>query len=195
LISFPGVLRWFSSPSPASAPYIFRRGCRDLSRRVTPFGYRRIKGCVPLPAAFRSLPRPSSPGCAKASTCGPSSRLTILLFRRIPPMRLRLPPFPLGGFSGRLSVKYLFNWRYFSLEIRGFEPLTSSLQSWRSSQLSYIPDYCASSSVTIKNGTGREGFAKQTPGNVSERLPQRFRAAACLRTPAKGLVSFQCERR
>ena len=25
------------------------------------------------------------------------------------------------------------------LEIRGFEPLTSSLQSWRSSQLSYIP--------------------------------------------------------
>ena len=25
------------------------------------------------------------------------------------------------------------------MEIRGFEPLTSSLQSWRSSQLSYIP--------------------------------------------------------
>ena len=26
------------------------------------------------------------------------------------------------------------------MEIRGFEPLTSSLQSWRSSQLSYIPE-------------------------------------------------------
>ena len=30
-----------------------------------------------------------------------------------------------------------FNVAY--MEIRGFEPLTSSLQSWRSSQLSYIP--------------------------------------------------------
>ena len=28
---------------------------------------------------------------------------------------------------------------FISMEIRGFEPLTSSLQSWRSSQLSYIP--------------------------------------------------------
>ena len=108
LISFPGVLRWFSSPSPASAPYIFRCGYRDRSRWVTPFGYRRILGCVLLPAAFRSLPRPSSPGCAKASTCGPSFRLTILLFRRIPLSRFRLPPFPLGGFSSRFSVKYLF---------------------------------------------------------------------------------------
>ena len=29
--------------------------------RVSPFGHRRIKGCVLLPDAFRSLPRPSSP--------------------------------------------------------------------------------------------------------------------------------------
>ena len=99
LISFPGVLRWFSSPSMASAPYIFRYGCRNRFRRVTPFGYRRINGCVLLPAAFRSLPRPSSPERAKASTCGPSSRLTILLFRR---NRFYsgpgFSPFPLGGF-------------------------------------------------------------------------------------------------
>ena len=32
-----------------------------LSIRVTPFGYLRITGCLLLPAAFRSLPRPSSP--------------------------------------------------------------------------------------------------------------------------------------
>ena len=31
------------------------------SRRVSPFGHPWIKGCVPLPMAFRSLPRPSSP--------------------------------------------------------------------------------------------------------------------------------------
>ena len=35
---------------------------------VAPFGYPRIKGCSPLPAAFRSVPRPSSPLSAKAST-------------------------------------------------------------------------------------------------------------------------------
>ena len=31
------------------------------SRRVAPFGYPRINGYLPLPAAFRSLSRPSSP--------------------------------------------------------------------------------------------------------------------------------------
>ena len=41
--------------------------------RVTPFGNRRIAGCVLLPVAFRSLPRPSSPGGSKASSVDPSS--------------------------------------------------------------------------------------------------------------------------
>ena len=36
--------------------------------RVSPFGYLRIKGYVLLPAAFRSLSRPSSALSAKAST-------------------------------------------------------------------------------------------------------------------------------
>ena len=36
-------------------------GCMALAMRVTPFGRPRIKGYVPLPAAFRSLSRPSSP--------------------------------------------------------------------------------------------------------------------------------------
>src|ERR1700691_4619149 len=39
-------------------------------RRVSPFGHPRINACVPLPLAYRSLPRPSSPLCAQASpTC------------------------------------------------------------------------------------------------------------------------------
>ena len=41
------------------------------SSGVAPFGHLRIKACLPLPEAFRSLPRPSSPLCAKASTVNP----------------------------------------------------------------------------------------------------------------------------
>ena len=40
----------------------------DPSGRVSPFGYPRIKVCSRLPMAFRSVPRPSSPLSAKAST-------------------------------------------------------------------------------------------------------------------------------
>ena len=40
---------------------------RLAARRVSPFGHRGIKACVPLPRAYRSLPRPSSPLCAQAS--------------------------------------------------------------------------------------------------------------------------------
>ena len=35
---------------------------------VAPFGDLGIKACVPLPQAYRSLPRPSSPSCAQASS-------------------------------------------------------------------------------------------------------------------------------
>ena len=41
------------------------------SHRVHPFGDPRIKGYVPLPVAYRSLSRPSSASCAKASTVCP----------------------------------------------------------------------------------------------------------------------------
>ena len=53
---FLRVLRCFSSPG--LLPLL-----GDISSicRVAPFGHLRIKSCVPIPAAFRSLPRPSSP--------------------------------------------------------------------------------------------------------------------------------------
>ena len=38
---------------------------------VSPFGYPRINGCLHLPAAFRSLSRPSSPLGARASSVRP----------------------------------------------------------------------------------------------------------------------------
>ena len=39
--------------------------------RVAPFGNPRINACLPLPEAYRSLPRPSSPADAKASIVRP----------------------------------------------------------------------------------------------------------------------------
>ena len=41
---------------------------RCYPRRVSPFGHPGITACVQLPQAYRSLPRPSSPLGAKAST-------------------------------------------------------------------------------------------------------------------------------
>ena len=37
-------------------------------QRVAPFGNPRVKACLQLTGAYRSLPRPSSPTRAKAST-------------------------------------------------------------------------------------------------------------------------------
>ncbi len=46
---------------------------------VTPFGYPRFNGCLLLTGAFRSLPRPSSPDSAKASSMDPYSLDHIIL--------------------------------------------------------------------------------------------------------------------
>ena len=72
LLSVPGGTEMVHFPPLASA-----RLCIDLAMtghdpsRVSPFGHPRIKACLRLPEAFRSLPRPSSPLCAKASTVYP----------------------------------------------------------------------------------------------------------------------------
>jgi hypothetical protein len=51
--------------------WIPRHGTRHDSSRVSPFGYHRIKAYLPLPDAFRSLSRPSSPIDAKAFVVRP----------------------------------------------------------------------------------------------------------------------------
>ena len=53
---FLRVLRCFSSPG-----LLTLRCDWSSTSRVAPFGHLRINSCVPIPAAFRSLPRPSSP--------------------------------------------------------------------------------------------------------------------------------------
>ena len=69
LISFPELLRWFTSLSMALPDYFIHPSqCTDRSVRVTPFGNPGINGYVLLPPAFRSLSRPSSPRSSQAST-------------------------------------------------------------------------------------------------------------------------------
>ncbi len=47
------------------------KGLQPSAGGVSPFGHFRIKACLRLPETFRSLPRPSSPSSAKASTARP----------------------------------------------------------------------------------------------------------------------------
>ena len=54
---FLRVLRCFSSPR--SPPHL--AGIQPSTGWVPPFGHHRVKGCLRLTGAFRSLPRPSSP--------------------------------------------------------------------------------------------------------------------------------------
>ena len=59
---------------------------RPPAGRVPPFGHPRINGRSRLPAAYRSLPRPSSPPGAKASPV----RLTVLVAYRARPAAVPL---------------------------------------------------------------------------------------------------------
>ena len=70
LMSFPPGTEMFQFPGFASPHYGFMQ--RYPCGWVAPFGYPRINACSRLPVAFRSVPRPSSPPGAKASTECPS---------------------------------------------------------------------------------------------------------------------------
>ena len=76
LFSLPAGTKMFQFPAFAPRHQARRR---DRSRRVPPFGHPRITGHLPLPAAFRSLSRPSSPPRA---TGIPRAPLFAFLFSR-----------------------------------------------------------------------------------------------------------------
>ena len=73
-----GESRLLSLPA-ATEMFQFTAFARPLGRarpsagRVAPFGHPRVKGRVRLAGAFRSLPRPSSPPGARASSVRPAS--------------------------------------------------------------------------------------------------------------------------
>ena len=69
LLSFPRGTEMFQFPRFASSGLCIHPAMvRHDSDRVSPFGHPRIGVCLRLPEAYRSLPRPSSPADAKAST-------------------------------------------------------------------------------------------------------------------------------
>ena len=76
-MSFPPGTEMFQFPGFAFHALWIQAGM-TLAGRVSPFGNPRIKDCSHLPAAYRRVPRPSSPLGAKASTKCPSRRLLSL---------------------------------------------------------------------------------------------------------------------
>ena len=77
LLSLPPGNEMFQFPGFASP----LREMADLAvRRVAPFGNPGITACLRLPQAYRSLPRPSSPLCAKASTVRPYTLDLVVLY-------------------------------------------------------------------------------------------------------------------
>ena len=137
LAATPGITVVFSSSGylDVSVPRVRPRipaGAAPLARRVSPFGHPRISGHLRLPAAFRSLSRPSSPPVAQASPVRPSPAP-----RRgggHPPAAPRLLPYSsllsssLSHHVNELIIK--------KVENIGVEPMTLCLQSRCSSQLS-----------------------------------------------------------
>jgi hypothetical protein len=68
---FLQVLRWFTSLGSLYLAYVFSEESYGTPYGVPSFGNPRITACLRLPEAYRSLPRPSSPMRAKASTRRP----------------------------------------------------------------------------------------------------------------------------
>ena len=72
LISFPPGTEMCQFPGLPRAGLCIQPAVAGLDpSRVPPFGDPRVEGCLPLTAAYRSLPRPSSASYAKASTVCP----------------------------------------------------------------------------------------------------------------------------
>ena len=99
-------------------PYLIQNTVHGhYSMWVPPFGYLRISICLRLPAAFRSLPRPSSATGAKASSL--RSFMLDLPSLPLPPLPLRLLPVSgLHVFASRSPLAVFSSLSFF--ELSGF---------------------------------------------------------------------------
>ena len=113
---FLRLLRCFSSPG--SLRMTMDSCCADGGslRRVSPFGYLRIEGYLHLPAAFRSLSRPSSAPDAKAFPL--RSFMLDLPLRLLPQLSNNKRDGPiLVLFHSPPGVLFTFPSRYFALSV------------------------------------------------------------------------------
>ena len=121
--------------------------------RVSPFGNLRIKACVPLPEAYRSLLRPSSPDVAKASIdcCNWFMQTNLFLgvyfthfsntILDLDFQRTKLFYYFCALFSAFPLIFLLRAYRNLKMVgPDGFEPSTLRLSSACSNQLSYEPN-------------------------------------------------------
>jgi hypothetical protein len=139
LISVPEGTEMFQFPTFASGGYVFTDGFRDM----TPGGFPHsdILGSKPvwrLPEAFRSLPRPSSPLVAKASTMCPYVLVPSKIGEIDVPsaifncQRALLRSYDRCAVSDRASIRTSPPARSDPLENTGIEPATSAVQGRRS---------------------------------------------------------------
>ena len=106
---FLALLRCFSSGGSLHAAMYLLHDDWSSSSRVSPFGYRRISGYLLLPAAFRSLSRPSSAPDAKASTLR-SFSLDLTAYsvtHSVWFVRIMLLVLPCGNTSRCLDISFL----------------------------------------------------------------------------------------
>ena len=77
-----------------------------FSYQVAPFGYLRIDSYLPIPAAFRSLSRPSSPSRAQASSMCPYSLSFLAFFRLLFPFVIKTSLFSDKSLNQKLKSMY-----------------------------------------------------------------------------------------
>ena len=108
---------------------------------IAPFGNLRIKVYLPLPEAYRSLSRPSSPDGAKASVVRPYTLSRKILIKLKPSRSVYVAFFFPETFNcQRSKIHSNHPQRVKVVGVPGIEPGTSSLSGTRSNQLSYTPD-------------------------------------------------------
>ena len=142
---------------PPSALCVQAAVARHYPYCVSTFGHLRIYACVQLPAAFRSLPRPSSaPGAKASSICSflldPKGLFfpAIILFQLVsacipadsPCLSLLYTCMRFSRCACDMLHRKEIVWRQpHMVGSSGLEPPTSRLSGVRSNQLSYEPKY------------------------------------------------------
>ncbi len=131
--------------------YLIRTGVVLITQDwVSPFGNLRINACVPLPEAYRSLLRPSSPDEAKASIncCNWFMQTLIILGVYSTCLHFSISIFYLKFSKNKSVLKLVFLFAFprhnradsaLMVGPDGLEPSTPRLSSACSNQLSYEP--------------------------------------------------------